>query len=34
MITLKINMITTQGFYLFTDTDNLMYEIKTASDIR
>ena len=27
MITLKVNMVTTQD--LFTDTDSLMYEIKT-----
>ena len=30
MITLKINMVTTQDS--FTDTDSFMYEIKTEDD--
>ena len=29
LITLKVNMITNQSSKLFTDTDSLMYEIKT-----
>ena len=29
MIILKINMVTTQDYYLLSDTDGVMYEIKT-----
>ena len=29
MITLKINMVTTQDYYSEGDTDSLMYEITT-----
>ena len=29
MITLKINLVTTQDYYSEGDTDSLMYEIKT-----